>query len=1138
MMVRKKQDVLNFYSNYIFLTDFLSKFNDGDIATDDLFFLLHAFARMAISKGKEDWDFVIFITQDLLNIGFINEATRDFCYNTVKDLISNLTCKYPQLIAEIFNYLKGRLQKIGILSSYLFKALPIDKWRPREEDLETLATWLLNFDFESIENSTARTIFSYMKWDFHENNQLFLSHDIHIRMAHLVCDVYLKHVDENIGSGVNETARQLGNSSGKKVTPTKKEQFSIWCWSMISVLRLHLMDVNKTTLFTNPSFLVTIPEIESTHVIYQGFTEQKPLAIYLSLLVSQLGHSIPQICHRGFDQLKLLLNDYRHSKVIRCLELVTPLFINCQSSLYSCESFMTVLGSIFTADKSYSKMTKEVMTADSRGPVQTFFGNMIQQQLTAYASYGWNSPREMINLWTNCLVRLRDWNKDIGVTWVLNHIAQIAYQYPDAWLSMTEILRGSVIRIVDTKIPKTSGLLTFIASEEKDILMSPFEDMPTLSLMLLQLEFENIEQNTGFWHEFICQLAIQNRQPLASVLKKVLASKQLPYFPASSLIIFKFAKLIIGCNKKHFLFPIICQQFFQLYLERVPTEDIGEHGVQDKFYDCDIGLMKKLKKVFTEAESYHSKTATENASGARSNFHSNCSKIFKTFLLWLEENQLNKMTQQNIILPPQYDHSKLRQIFQGSRVHWTEYIYLPELRHVQKADSNSWLAICMRYTPEISKYTEKARQRETDEENTVESIQLKILERIKLSGKPLDAPELVKEQIHIGSVDLSKSTYQLLKNESKILKNFAQQFNFKVNEHKAVDATYRDSIRYAYINEPSFRMKTVTCSRILDNCQGSTSLRLEFSEMKTNDAVKTKLEDNREFHKNMLKRNLKDPEMKIVDANFCIQNVIQQLLDKYDDHKRRGDIAQCDSVMKIVTEFFYEMLREINEEIQECPVTHELYSTTIAKLGSLVQQNHNTEGIKLLKLALQRPNLVNLIADLFTPSVSAPTYFLEMYKCLVDSYAKKCDPQLLFVLFSKFDISSWLQIHKPKLIEASNLIQLIVRGLELWNFQNSDLLQDVLRCHLVALFNYRFPEHYGEILQHVLTGFSQQRLKASIMLDLINSIYLQAGCGKMDTEMSIGRMKDAMRNFASKQTLLQVRFIFKTYLMCDIYISL
>jgi hypothetical protein len=289
-------------SRLILDESFSLKFND-DVATDDLFFLLHAFAQMALAKGREDWDFILFIAIDLLQIGFINESTRDFCYNTVKDLLANLTSKYPELIANIFNYLKLNLEKVGSFGSYLFKALPISKWVPKTEDLEVLASWLLNYDFDSIENTTSRVIFAYMNWNFDANNELFLPHEIHVRMAFLVCEVYMKHVNEAIGSGVMETARQVG--SGKK-NPSKKEQFSMWCWSMVSVLRLHFMDLNKQTvvgLLENPGMINMIPEIEETSGIFQGFTEQKPLAIYLSVLVSRLGHSIPQICHRGFEQL-------------------------------------------------------------------------------------------------------------------------------------------------------------------------------------------------------------------------------------------------------------------------------------------------------------------------------------------------------------------------------------------------------------------------------------------------------------------------------------------------------------------------------------------------------------------------------------------------------------------------------------------------------------------------------------------------------------------------------------------------------------------------------------------------------------------------------------------------------------------
>lgn len=352
-----------------------------------------------------------------------------------------------------------------------------------------------------------------------------------------------------------------------------------------------------------------------------------------------------------------------------------------------------------------------------------------------------------------------------------------------------------------------------------------------------------------------------------------------------------------------------------------------------------------------------------------------------------------------------------------------------------------------------------------------------------------------------------------------------------VSEHKAVDGAYRDAIRLAYKNESSIRLKSVCCAKVFETCQGSTTIRLEFSEAKSDESVKNKLEDNREFQRQMVLRETKNHDAKVVDAHFCLHNVIQQLIHRYEKHERLGDKSQCEAILKIGTSFFYEILKDISEEIQACPVTEELYGVTISKLGTFVQQNHDTEGINLLKLALQRPNLVNLIAELFTPSVSAPQYFLEMYKVLVDSYAKRCDPQLLFVLFSKFDIPRWLQLYKPKLIDVSNLIQQILRGLELWNLQHSELLQDLLRCHLVSLFLHQFPEHYGEILQCVLNGFSQNSLKQNVLLDLLNAFYQRVGCSKLDQEMSIGRLKDELRHFASKQNILLYNEVHSTSLM-------
>lgn len=207
-------------------------------------------------------------------------------------------------------------------------------------DFEIAAAWLLNFGYETPESTLARTIFSRLNWNFDAtNDDLFLPHDIHIRTACLIAQVSSKHVPETVGtSGISESVRQVSNLVKAQ---SAKQQFTNWCWNMISVLRLHCLDQNRETVLQtlrnpNESFKL-IPELERIQPIFESVSDSRPAALYLSILCTMWGHSVPQICHKGFIQMQLLLSDYRHSIVIRCLHLIAPLFLECPESLSQCE---------------------------------------------------------------------------------------------------------------------------------------------------------------------------------------------------------------------------------------------------------------------------------------------------------------------------------------------------------------------------------------------------------------------------------------------------------------------------------------------------------------------------------------------------------------------------------------------------------------------------------------------------------------------------------------------------------------------------------------------------------------------------------------------------------------------------------
>lgn len=312
--------------------------------------------------------------------------TRDICYKTARDMLVNLTLAYEDLISCLLTQLKIRFNDCENVT-YLFKSLPLENWKPSMESFEILSNWLLHFDFRTPENMLARLIISHLNWSLDCEGRLFLPHNIHVRMACLICEALNKHAPEVLGlSGISESVRQV--SSLIDFTQSTKEQFATWCWSIVSLLRLHAMDQSVESIkrcLQNPTeALMFVPELERIDTIYQGVNENRPLSLYVAVLVSLHGHTIPLICQKGFDLMQRLLTDHRHAAVIRCLELIVPLFLETPDTLGNLESFHSILNTLLNADKTYLKMAKDMVYPNTVGPVLELLDNMIHHQITSY----------------------------------------------------------------------------------------------------------------------------------------------------------------------------------------------------------------------------------------------------------------------------------------------------------------------------------------------------------------------------------------------------------------------------------------------------------------------------------------------------------------------------------------------------------------------------------------------------------------------------------------------------------------------------------------------------------------------------------------------------------------------------------
>lgn len=334
-----------------------------DTTHENLYYLLQAFQNMATQRDEQQdselieticqhifnvifttyWTTFTMITRIIyiLQIGFINENTREMCYKAARDVLVDLTQKYPNLFSVIMLDTKKYIQQNENIL-YLYKFLPLNKWQPSMKCYDTMADWLLHYDITSIESQLSRFIIGRLNWNGYADIQQqtpFLEHSIHVRMACVINEALTKHAPEVIGvSGISENVLQITNHVD--FSQSSQEQFSSWCWSIISRLHLHLMDQSATQIkqtLQNPAQnMAAVPSLELITSIHQDVLEHRPLATYLALLISWHGHSIPWICQKGFDLMQCLIKDYRHAVVIRSLQLIIPLFLECPDVLSNC----------------------------------------------------------------------------------------------------------------------------------------------------------------------------------------------------------------------------------------------------------------------------------------------------------------------------------------------------------------------------------------------------------------------------------------------------------------------------------------------------------------------------------------------------------------------------------------------------------------------------------------------------------------------------------------------------------------------------------------------------------------------------------------------------------------------------------
>ncbi|XP_011143291.1 ectopic P granules protein 5 homolog isoform X2 [Harpegnathos saltator] len=1119
---------------------------------DESYFLLTTFANMAIARGCQDYDFIRTTTIDLFQIGFLSEKTQESCSKDARSLLSNLTSKYPILLSDILHKLKDNFVSVGKLSLYLFTELKIGMWVPQQQDMEILSTWLHQHPLTSSESHLARLILTHLNWGFDANDNLFLPIHLHRQVALLIVELMTKYVPDNptqTASLLAEGVKQVSSI----VRPQNSEQaFSLWAWEMVNRLRLHQLDQSETVCrhtISNPTEgLANVPNMESDiflDVLMRGVRERQPIACYVSVLMTLWGHSVPLICVEGFGHLQTLQCYYKYEQVLVCLYRVVPLFLECPDSLLKNDKFVSLIVPLVAADRTYMKIAKNLIAPEFPGPILKQFAHMIESHLHYYKRYCLYTPERFVHLWLNVLILVQDWNKDHSVMYLMDTVIRAAFFHLDTRATMRNMFQNLFCSITSNRTPGSFGsfLSWATGSSNSASLLGGTVQAVWLAYQVLLSEEYDREMKTGLWREILRELSMQSKISLDTALKRACATVKVTPFGVSHLAIYRWSQQALDTPLDHPLLPLLWQNFFSLFLARVPiiTGSTGQGGVGENFFEgmMHLSYLKKLKKRLHETtEHFQSKGEKDTDSGKpmtdeRRVFYLSVAKFYKTLSLWLEEPRLQEPACYFPALPPQYMPQRLISLVQGDRTPWLEYVDHLAVEQSQLKAVLEW---------------ERATSRDPDNQylrysqspaNSTEAVDplRRIFRRLGSYESPVSPPPLSRNQLVLGCV-ARESLYNvtavidLVKPHLRTILDYAQTYNLMVSEHTAVDCSFLELVPTLYrIFEnqvtlhalcdpaPPGQRRSRSGTPPTVHCAGPAVIRIKVAEAHVSEGVDHMITQNRAEYENLLVKASQPPPSKVTLGCVFIDHLIAMLEHELTVSRTNENGAVLQKVQESGVELFYYLVDSYMEEAALCPPTKQLITTCLEKLGRLFISGEESRGPQLLSTIIQRPNLGGLLGPHFTPVAGGASTFLQMYQTVVD-LASGANVDLCFVLLSKFDVGSWLNYRRPRLSERSTFIDLVSKALcniGLNPEEEKLILHELFRNHLRLILLHEFPEHYGEVLSAVLRGSESQNLSLDVWRDLLGALSSKP---KSSAPIHPSKIRDEIRHYATEQRLL------------------
>ncbi|KYO28856.1 ectopic P granules protein 5 homolog isoform X1 [Alligator mississippiensis] len=1074
-------------------------------------YLFTTFAQMAQTKRADlDEDFVRVIVLEIYEVSYVSLYTRETFSKVGRELLGAIAGVHTQIISVLLDRVRETIEKVGMVSLYLFKELPLYLWKPSSSEIALIRDWLLNYNLTAVENKLACIILEGLNWGFGEHDALHLDSAVHAEVALMVLEAYQKYLPQKpYGGLLSESMKQVSYlASIVRYGETPETSFNQWAWGLILRLKLHRNDCGVQQgwpAIPASNMVLDMTESASLHPLLKAVKGGIPIGCYLALAMTTTGHTIEKFCTEGIPLLGILVQSRYLRTVVHVLDKILPLFYPCQCYLLKNDQFLSYIQLFLHVDSGVPQgMTQQVthkvaqhLTGGSYGENIKLLNSMIQNHIFISSQPNAVGQAAVLEFWVQVLTSPQLWHRDRATLFLMDHLCKAAFQYgqEDCLQKLLYQQHKNALGYHSDKGLLSSLVSWIVAGNVTPSFIEGNANSSQVWFSWTVLNMESIFEEDSQLRRVVEGELVINALTPDQALKKAQALLKLPIVPSlQRLMIYRWAHQAFATPADHPLLPLIWQKFFLLYLHRPgPQYGLPVDGcIGRRFFQspAQVNLLNEMKQRLIEvADFHHAASKALRAEGpldggegssekgscspdylTSPELHKELVRLFNVFVLWLEEESFQKGDTYIPSLPKQYDAYRLAKIMQNQQELWMEYVNIELVQHEFQESLNLWLQV--KLESHAASSTSSAQIDFTNPSSAKERIMSNLKKydapRPPLPLQPVKAPVPV---ISSTSLVNQKEAMQLMRMDLNVLQQHAKAAALWESQHVAFNSEILEMIPKLYINrEEQITLKLECRGSSNKSCQGAALVAVQFEGKHKNEAINQQLHALRKEVKQLQAEATKPPSLSVVEAAVHVENFITALINIY-------KVQPMPGIQKVGISLFFAVVEFVCAETQRHPPTKQFFTSCIEILGQVFISGTKSECRLLLQTILQHRRLCNLLSPYFTP-VASPNEFVHFYEKVV-AFLSEDNSDVVFMLLTKFDLAQWLNITRPPLSERTRLLESIHLALNACGLEpEEDILMpfNIFCKHWTCLIRYQFPDHYSDFLRLFLQSSSEQLL--------------------------------------------------------------